>query len=100
MQMFVLVCKIWLMLFLLIRLFSSLSILVILEFKMLYNIFLSLLFFEQACFTFRQSVGVIGGKPNHAYYFIGFYGKCKFDFLPWNEIYLGKSFISSKLLPI
>ena len=46
-----------------------------------YNIFLSLLVFEQACFTFRQSVGVIGGKPNHAYYFIGFYGKCKFDFL-------------------
>ena len=28
----------------------------------------------QACFTFRQSVGVIGGKPNHAYYFIGCYG--------------------------
>ncbi|KAL9963595.1 hypothetical protein ACROYT_G027118 [Oculina patagonica] len=28
----------------------------------------------KACFTFRQSVGVIGGKPNHAYYFIGFYG--------------------------
>lgn len=56
------------------------SVIVILEFEMFNNIFL-LLFFEQACFTFRQSVGVIGGKPNHAYYFIGFYGKFKFDFL-------------------
>ncbi|XP_073255367.1 cysteine protease ATG4A-like isoform X1 [Porites lutea] len=28
----------------------------------------------KACFKFSQSVGVIGGKPNHAYYFIGFYG--------------------------
>lgn len=31
--------------------------------------------FLQACFKFRYSVGAIGGKPNHAYYFIGFYGK-------------------------
>ncbi|XP_068732115.1 cysteine protease ATG4B-like isoform X1 [Montipora capricornis] len=28
----------------------------------------------KACFKFRHSVGAIGGKPNHAYYFIGFYG--------------------------
>ncbi|KAK2573814.1 Cysteine protease ATG4B [Acropora cervicornis] len=28
----------------------------------------------KACFKFRYSVGAIGGKPNHAYYFIGFYG--------------------------
>lgn len=28
----------------------------------------------KACFKFTQCVGVIGGKPNHAYYFIGFYG--------------------------
>lgn len=26
----------------------------------------------KSCFTWEQSVGVIGGKPNHAYYFIGY----------------------------
>lgn len=36
---------------------------------------LCFILFHQACFKFRHSVGAIGGKPNHAYYFIGFYGK-------------------------
>ena len=39
----------------------------------LFNVFV--ICFLQACFKFRHSVGAIGGKPNHAYYFIGFYGK-------------------------
>ncbi|XP_060064058.1 cysteine protease ATG4B-like [Ylistrum balloti] len=26
------------------------------------------------CFTFRQSVGIIGGRPNHAHWFVGFVG--------------------------
>ncbi|XKL61028.1 hypothetical protein PGB90_008085 [Kerria lacca] len=28
----------------------------------------------KACFTFQQSLGIIGGKPNHALYFIGCVG--------------------------
>ena len=29
----------------------------------------------QMCLTFQQSVGIIGGKPNHAHWFIGFLGQ-------------------------
>ena len=29
----------------------------------------------KSCLCLRESVGIIGGKPNHAYYFIGFIGK-------------------------
>lgn len=29
----------------------------------------------QHCFMMPQSLGVIGGKPNSAHYFIGFVGK-------------------------
>jgi len=25
-------------------------------------------------FTLKQSIGMVGGKPNHAHYFIGFNG--------------------------
>ena len=39
----------------------------------MFNVFI--ICFLQACFKFSHSVGAIGGKPNHAYYFIGFYGK-------------------------
>lgn len=42
-----------------------------LRFKM---IFLPATLFDQTCFTFKQSVGIIGGKPNNAYWFIGYNG--------------------------
>ena len=32
-------------------------------------------FLFQTCLTLPQSVGFVGGKPNHAHYFIGFVGK-------------------------
>ena len=31
--------------------------------------------FLQLCFRLPQTLGCIGGKPNHAYYFIGYLGK-------------------------
>ena len=30
----------------------------------------------QKCLSLQQSVGIIGGKPNHAHWFIGFVGEC------------------------
>lgn len=47
----------------------------------------------RSCFTWEQSVGIIGGKPNHAYYFIGCVDSDSMVFLdphttqanvPWN----------------
>ena len=32
-------------------------------------------FLFQRCLSFTQSVGMIGGKPNHAHWFIGYVGK-------------------------
>ena len=33
------------------------------------------IFLFQKCLSFKQSVGMIGGKPNHAHWFIGYVGK-------------------------
>ena len=32
----------------------------------------------QACLSFPQSIGIIGGKPNHAHWFLGYMGKYQF----------------------
>lgn len=30
------------------------------------------IFCFQACLSFPQSVGIVGGKPNHAHWFVGY----------------------------
>lgn len=39
----------------------------------------------QHCFMMPQSLGVIGGKPNSAHYFIGFVGECPEDCKDWSK---------------
>ena len=39
------------------------------------NLFNGRLFFQKSCFQLKQSVGMIGGKPNQAYFFYGYSGK-------------------------
>ena len=35
----------------------------------------------KSCLSLKESAGIIGGKPNHAYYFMGFVGKTQLQFM-------------------
>ena len=44
-------------------------------------------FVSQACLTIEGSLGFIGGRPNHAHYFIGFNGKFYLTAVPKSVLF-------------